>query len=490
MPRYKVKAFDGKTLTIDAEDEAALDEAMQEYEGQSATQQAQAPAMPERPVDEGFKTAENVAKGAALIGGVGAPIAAIAGGAASLPILGGLAGAAGAGLAANYAMEKTGAAPWLRQTGQRLKDQAYQPETRSVPLNFILGMGAQAINPAALLGNVLETAPQLAEAYAATKGGAFGGQLGAAGLRAVPQGAEPQALARTLTKAGLPVAEPVGVKPRDVIAPFAEAKGAAGQAVGAAKEAAMTTDKTAPEVIQAVREAATRGLVKSGVPVVDNRLAPNLATEGAAPAEAVLGRVGELGAIPENATGAQAMKLSNNVLEGLKKIVSDSKRMGTGLAGRTTKGAIGEWQKAIDELGPQDKVAVAKAADKAFSKLADIVKMVEKSSSTQVGQAPAFNPRKFVSMWETMPAPMRSKFTADEVALLDGLLTQRPSLPQQVLREAASRVKALGWSGLKFTPQTRFYEPRGQAPAGSYVPAAVGTTAFTKQLFAPKENKQ
>ena len=27
MPRYKVKAFDGKTLTIDAEDEAALDEA-------------------------------------------------------------------------------------------------------------------------------------------------------------------------------------------------------------------------------------------------------------------------------------------------------------------------------------------------------------------------------------------------------------------------------------------------------------------------------
>ena len=353
-----------------------------------------------------------------------------------------------------------------------------------------MGYAGDEMMPKQALANVLEAAPALAEAYVATKGGALGGTLGAKGFRAVPQGSEPQALARTLTKGGLPVAEPVGVKPRDVIAPFAEAKGAAGAAVGAAKQAALETSKTAPEVIQAVREAAKGGLVKAGVPVVEGRLNPTLATEGAAPAEAVLGRLGDLGHIPEEATGAEAMRLSNNVLEGLKKIVSDSKVKGTGLAGRTSKSAISAWQKAIDDLGPQDKVAVAKSADKAFSKLADIVKMVEKSSSTQVGQAPSFNPRKFVSMWETMPAPMRAKFSPDEVALLDGLLTQRPSIPQQVLREAATRVKALGWSGLKFTPQTRFYEPRGKAPAGSYIPAAVGSTAFTKQLFTPKENQQ
>lgn len=452
-------------------------------------QMTQAPAPPDQAAYGGARTAENLAKGAALVGSIGAPVASIAAGAPALPVLGGLAGAVGAGAATNYALEKLGITPALKGAAAKLREGATEYNSPSVLWN-LMGYAGDEMMPKQALANVLEAAPALAEAYVATKGGALGGTLGAKGFRAVPQGSEPQALARTLTKGGLPVAEPVGVKPRDVIAPFAEAKGAAGAAVGAAKQAALETSKTAPEVIQAVREAAKGGLVKAGVPVVEGRLNPTLATEGAAPAEAVLGRLGDLGHIPEEATGAEAMRLSNNVLEGLKKIVSDSKVKGTGLAGRTSKSAISAWQKAIDDLGPQDKVAVAKSADKAFSKLADIVKMVEKSSSTQVGQAPSFNPRKFVSMWETMPAPMRAKFSPDEVALLDGLLTQRPSIPQQVLREAATRVKALGWSGLKFTPQTRFYEPRGKAPAGSYIPAAVGSTAFTKQLFTPKENQQ
>lgn len=50
MPRYKVKAFDGKTLTIEAPDEAALDEAMSDYESQTKSSEPSADAQAPSPV--------------------------------------------------------------------------------------------------------------------------------------------------------------------------------------------------------------------------------------------------------------------------------------------------------------------------------------------------------------------------------------------------------------------------------------------------------
>jgi len=65
MPRYKVKAFDGKTLTVDAADESALDEAMQDYEKGAAAipggGQTQAAPMPKA---EGPGMGERMAEGA------------------------------------------------------------------------------------------------------------------------------------------------------------------------------------------------------------------------------------------------------------------------------------------------------------------------------------------------------------------------------------------------------------------------------------------
>lgn|SRR5574343_346371 len=115
MPRYKVKAFDGKTLTIDAEDEAALDEAMQEYEGQAKPQEAPAASALDR-VGQGalagavpgystYKTATQGGSGTDIASAAAGDVANLAmlgiGGPAKLAsstALGGAIGAAGGAL--------------------------------------------------------------------------------------------------------------------------------------------------------------------------------------------------------------------------------------------------------------------------------------------------------------------------------------------------------------------------------------------------------
>lgn len=115
MPRYKVKAFDGKTLTIDAEDEAALDEAMQEYEGQAKPQEAPAPSALDRagqgalagavPGYSTYKTATQGGSGTDIASAAAGDVANLAmlgiGGPAKLAsstALGGAIGAAGGAL--------------------------------------------------------------------------------------------------------------------------------------------------------------------------------------------------------------------------------------------------------------------------------------------------------------------------------------------------------------------------------------------------------
>jgi hypothetical protein len=280
--------------------------------------------------------------------------------------------------------------------------------------------------------------------------------------QAVKLGEEPSALARALNKSGLTVPMPEGKLPRQITGAFQEAKGAAGAEVGRAKEAALQTQLPAAQVLARIQEAARGGLQSAGVPMVRGQLAPTLATEGAAPAEMVLSKLDALKGIPKNVPGSEAMKLANNVLEGAQKTVADSKRLGTGLAGKTSKEALKAWQGALDALGPAEAVKASKAADSAFSKLATMTEMVEKSSKGMMGTAPGFSPNKFVQMWETMPERMRSRFTPEEVKTLDYMLKQDPGIIQTGITKALQFAKSKGLKGLTFSPSARFYE---DAPA-------------------------
>lgn len=293
-------------------------------------------------------------------------------------------------------------------------------------------------------------------------------------MRAVPKGQEAAALSRAAGKIGLPIAAPIGEKPRDVINAWNAARQGLGAEVGAAKEAALQTEKSAPEVIGAVRKAVSGGLGKAKVPIVNGALTPSLATEPAA-AEKMLEQVGRLSAIPENATGSEALTLANNVLEGTKKAIAESKKLGTGLSGLTSKSVTSEWQKAIDALGPQDKVKVARELDSAYSKLMTLGGMATKAASTKTGAVAGFSPREFVFQWERLPEAARSKFTPAEVALLDGLTKQQPGWVSTGIQKALELAKNHGLRGLSWHPTTRFYEemvrPVGpRASASSVLP--------------------
>lgn len=153
MPRYKVKAFDGKTLTIDAEDEAALDEAMSEYEASAPKPdnkswgRAIAENLPFGP------TALRIGEGQKAYGatpeGVGAAAGDI-GTAAGIGAAGAMLGAApvalgiGAGALAGAGLEKAGVSPFLRRKAEEIRAAEPQPESQSVAANMLQRLPTEA----------------------------------------------------------------------------------------------------------------------------------------------------------------------------------------------------------------------------------------------------------------------------------------------------------------------------------------------------------
>lgn len=458
MPRYKVKAFDGKTLTIEAPDTAALDDAMRDYEAEHDVRPFGSLAEQEAEGQNLKKDLGELIDKATPIGSVKEIAGQLSGDRAPSSLNAGLAAAdiASLGLAGKLKAGATGAELGMQGIKQALAG----------------GAGAGASSMAAeKMG-----APGWLQFVAGLGGGMGGARLGGAPemtMKAVPQGTEAAALGRASNKMGLPVPPIVGDKPRDVMAAFGQAKRQAGEAVGSAKEAALQTEATAPDVIKKSLYGINRGLEQAGVPVGEKGFTPEFAVEPAG-ANLLREQAAKVGSIPRDTDPNEAMKLSNNILEQTKKMLADSKRQGTGQAGRTANMAVQEWQNAIDSLGDADKVAVAKAADSAFSKLSAMGKMAEKASMTKTGIAPSFSPREMVYAWERLPENMRGRFSADEVALMDAMLTQKPGLMQKAIQGVVEFAKRKGLKGISFHPTARFYEeaPRVLGPQA----AAIGAT--------------
>lgn len=292
MPRYKVKAFDGKTLTIDAVDEAALDEAMQEYEGQAKPQEAPAPSALDRagqgalagavPGYSTYKTATQGESGTDIASAAAGDVANLAmlgiGGPAKLAsstALGGAIGAAGGALQ-----------PVAQGMGRAVGDVA----AKMSPLSYIPPQASDsAWNPLNLLREVPRTlgetvgelAPQAA-LLALTGRLAKGAAKGPAPLPEA--GPTPQQLrALELQKAGYPVTASHGI-PGDVrlkqamnmpelageAAKYQEALGEAqradiGRALGVGAETTQTLGEAAKgsfEAAKAARENSYRSMLR------------------------------------------------------------------------------------------------------------------------------------------------------------------------------------------------------------------------------------
>lgn len=277
---------------------------------------------------------------------------------------------------------------------------------------------------------------------------------------AVPKGEEVAAVSRAAQRMGINVPTPATPRPRDVQEAWGGARRALGAEVGAAKEAALQTAAKAQEIPGAIGAAVQRSLAATDVPVTGGRLNPALAVNPAG-ARRALDKAALLYTIPEEATGPEALKMANNILEGFKKEISESTKLGTGVAGRNASAAASAWQEAIDSLGPADKVAAAKAIDSAFKKLVTLQKITEGSATLQGGNiTPIFSPRRFASLWEKLKPAERARFSPDEVAIIDAMIQQRPGIIDKAISGVVDYAKSKGVKGISFTPQPRFYEPR------------------------------
>ena len=153
---------------------------------------------------EGYsRLGSDIATGA---GAVAAGVGAGAAGAPLLPVLGGLGGGALAGAGANWLMEKTGAAPGLRRGAESIRGATIpkilrEPETQSVPLNFLLQM-AGAATPGGVAALGAESLPLLASGYAGAKGAVLGSKAPGMAGSALSRGSQMSQAARDLIKYG------------------------------------------------------------------------------------------------------------------------------------------------------------------------------------------------------------------------------------------------------------------------------------------------
>lgn len=286
-------------------------------------------------------------------------------------------------------------------------------------------------------------------------------------LRAIRSGEEANALARAAQGMGLPVAE---VAPQGKGIPWArtpevrrvweEARKGLGERVGETKRAAMKTEiATGPEVASVVGADVRAALAEAGVPKMSGALVPAGAPNKAA-AQMVIDNLSDLGVITPKTSPEQAMTIANNILERVKKQVSESGRFSEGLGGDISTKATAAWQKALDSLSPEDALAAHQDANKAFAKIATLQDMVESSAKGKgAGETPMFRPKDFLAQWEGMDNALKeSVFSPGEIAALDLLTGQRRTLTQRVTGVIPNMLQNVRLRQLSFHPQTRFYE--------------------------------
>lgn len=312
-------------------------------------------------------------------------------------------------------------------------------------------------------------APVPVQLGAGLAGGVLGGRVGGVKpqevTKLVPKRQEAQALSRVIQGMGIPMETPKSSRPGDVAEAFSGIRSKLGADVGAAKEALYQTEAATPLIRRRVAGAGYEALKKAGVPILESGMAPELSKNPEA-SKAVMETLDKLNSIPKDMPPAQAMEISNNLIEALQAKLAQSAKPGSpvNLKGPIMGESIGAMEKALKDLAPGDAAKVMDSADSAFSKLATLHDMAFKSSKTMAQEGPRFNPRKFLFMWETMkPNEKAAKFTADEIAAIDFLVEQKdPNIFMQAARKgievAAGAVNKLGILDLKHHPATRFKE--------------------------------
>lgn len=312
-------------------------------------------------------------------------------------------------------------------------------------------------------------APVPVQLGAGLAGGVLGGRVGGVKpqevTKLVPKRQEAQALSRVIQGMGIPMETPKSSRPGDVAEAFSGIRSKLGADVGAAKEALYQTEAATPLIRRRIAGAGYEALKKAGVPILESGMAPELSKNPEA-SKAVMETLDKLNSIPKDMPPAQAMEISNNLIEALQAKLAQSAKPGSpvNLKGPIMGESIGAMEKALKDLAPGDAAKVMESADSAFSKLATLHDMAFKSSKTMAQEGPRFNPRKFLFMWETMkPNEKAAKFTADEIAAIDFLVEQKdPNIFMQAARKgievAAGAVNKLGILDLKHHPATRFKE--------------------------------
>lgn len=280
-------------------------------------------------------------------------------------------------------------------------------------------------------------------------------------VRNVPKGEEAQALARVMKgPLGLPVEVPPSSRPGDVKTMLDQARQKLGAAVGDAKAAAMGTEASTERAVGSVHLAGYEALKKAL-----NGLPPELSQNPAA-ANEVKGALDAIGSIDPAMPAPKALEAVNNIVEGLQRRLADSQkaRLPVNLSGPIVGSATKAMQKSIDDLAPEEALAVAKAADRAYSKFKTLEGITYPASKTMAQEGPRLNPRKFLFGWETLdPAKKARAFDPEEIKAMDFLVQQKdPNILVRVAQAAAAgatkSLNKLGMQSLSFHPAIQFKE--------------------------------
>lgn len=381
--------------------------------------------------------AMSLAQGAQVVGGIGAPIAAIASGAPAAPILGGLAGATIAGAGAHALMDATGAAPALKGAAEKVRSVLPEPKfggDLGVLKNFV-SRAAEEFTPPGMLANALEFAPQLAEAYAGMRGGQAGGAIGAGaknlllGTPKVPQGQEGSAFLNTVNEAMGTPKVPVQDKMQmgDLYQGMENTRGQIGKQQGDIKEFAFKSADAPENVPATLNTAIQKALADLGVKPGKEGLSKS--------PEAVKALLKISKQDVPKATDLTDMDTLRGRLAGMGESAR-SPNSPTSQEAPFYEGASKAIKNSIEAQIPSGAPKDAlNTANKAYHTMLELEKMGYK-----MGTSGDFNPARALAVWKEVTPTEKARLDPDAVRALDELLTQKS---QGVLNYFVNVVKKL-----------------------------------------------
>jgi len=416
---------------------AALDMPKSKYS--DAIQALNAPQVESEP--SGLDTAAKWASRIGAAAGTAAPIVGAAmEGAPMLPVLGGLAAGAGAGALTNYALEKTGATPWLNKKASELRNSVYLPsipENTDIPWkNLAANLGINAIDPRAKMADALEAAPMLASSYIGAKAGMGMGNKLMPKTEVVPKGQEASALMDMANKnfetpAALPTDEGISQKGN-----FRQATKAArtqlGNKVGAATNAAAEAVNSNPQFDPADLSQKVQDAIKGVVSPQDIKRNPQ-----------AVSALFDIGKDANFDTFDEAQGLQGRIGDLYKKTLKPNdpaNSMASPIWAKANKAVSSILDQHIQDFGGKAAEAVSQAKEP-FGQWATLQDLTNKAFSK--GE---FSPSRFVDNWKGLSdADKAAKLDPEQVKAIDEMVKQ----PDKGL---VQKIGSLLSSGAKIIP--------------------------------------